>query len=191
MGDRIMPPPRGPVNPRKRNGDWNLLKSRAKNLAGRDEVGMRGITKAEVRLHNSQHDCWSIFRGKVYNLTPFLHYHPGGIPEIMKGAGKDCTALYDKYHPWVNFESLVGNLYLGPLVAEEELEAARGGGDEAKKVAAESKEGTEKADQHEAKGKAGGDENDDGGNAGGGDDGDGDIVDRTALALEHLSSTDR
>lgn len=45
--------------------DWNLLKSRAKNLAGRDEVGMRGITKAEVRLHKSQHDCWSIFRGKV------------------------------------------------------------------------------------------------------------------------------
>ncbi|CAM9342181.1 unnamed protein product, partial [Hapterophycus canaliculatus] len=89
---------------------------------------MRGITKAEVRKHNVKHDCWSIFRGKVYNLTPFLHYHPGGIPEIMKGAGRDCTALYDKYHPWVNFESLVGNLYLGPLVTEEELEAARGGG---------------------------------------------------------------
>ncbi len=26
----------------------------------------------------------------------------------MKGAGKDCTALFDKYHPWVNFDSLVG-----------------------------------------------------------------------------------
>ena len=48
------------------------------------------------------------YTNQVYNLTPFLHYHPGGIPEIMKGAGKDCTALYDKYHPWVNFESLVG-----------------------------------------------------------------------------------
>ncbi|CAM9676588.1 unnamed protein product, partial [Ectocarpus sp. 12 AP-2014] len=44
----------------------------------------------------------------VYNLTPFLHYHPGGIPEIMKGAGRDCTALFDKYHRWVNFDSLVG-----------------------------------------------------------------------------------
>lgn len=45
--------------------DWNLLKSRAKNLAGRGEAGMRGITKAEVRQHKSQHDCWTIFRGKV------------------------------------------------------------------------------------------------------------------------------
>ncbi|CAM9877751.1 unnamed protein product, partial [Laminaria digitata] len=68
-----MPPPRGPVNPRKKFAvkpgfsmlDWNLLKTRASNLAGRDEEGMRGITKAEVRKHNSQHDCWSIFRGKV------------------------------------------------------------------------------------------------------------------------------
>lgn len=46
--------------------DWNLLKTRAKNLSGRDEASMRGITKAEVRKHNSQHDCWSIFRGKVW-----------------------------------------------------------------------------------------------------------------------------
>ena len=45
---------------------------------------------------------------QVYNLTPFLHYHPGGVPEIMKGAGRDCTALFDKYHPWVNFDTLVG-----------------------------------------------------------------------------------
>lgn len=42
-----------------------MLKSKAKNLAGKDEAGGRGITKAEVRLHKSQHDCWSIFRGKV------------------------------------------------------------------------------------------------------------------------------
>ncbi|CAM9613560.1 unnamed protein product [Pylaiella littoralis] len=180
MGDRIMPPPRGPVNPRKKFADWNLLKTKAKNLAGRDEAGMRGITKAEVRQHKSQHDCWSIFRGKVYNLTPFLHYHPGGIPELMKGAGKDCTALFDKYHPWVNFDSLVGNLYLGPLVSEEELGAAVGGGGgsgsgkkgpEAKGTA-ESKEGREETK---------------GGNKEGDDDG----VDRTAVGLEQLSTTGR
>eukprot|EP00903_Cladosiphon_okamuranus_P017023 g15688.t3 len=189
MGDRIMPPPRGPVNPRKRNGDWNLLKSRAKNLAGRDEVGMRGITKAEVRLHKSQHDCWSIFRGKVYNLTPFLHYHPGGIPEIMKGAGRDCTALYDKYHPWVNFESLVGNLYLGPLVTEEELETEMGGDGEAKKVAAEGEDGPDEADKDEVNGNAGGTERVDSGSAAGGD-GERVSVDRAAMALEQLSATD-
>lgn len=45
---------------------------------------------------------------QVYNITPYLHYHPGTVAEIMKGAGKDCTSLFHKYHPWVNFDSLVG-----------------------------------------------------------------------------------
>ncbi|CAN0457521.1 unnamed protein product, partial [Laminaria digitata] len=67
-------------------------------------------------------ECDFFFRAvQVYNLTPFLHYHPGGVPEIMKGAGRDCTALFDKYHPWVNFDTLVGNLYIGPLVTEKKL----------------------------------------------------------------------
>jgi cytochrome b involved in lipid metabolism len=38
------------------------------------------------------------FSGKVYNITPYLEYHPGGIPEIMKGAGKDGTSLFDEVY---------------------------------------------------------------------------------------------
>ncbi|CAN0354138.1 unnamed protein product [Ectocarpus fasciculatus] len=142
---------------------------------------MRGITKAEVRQHNSQHDCWSIFRGKVYNLTPFLHYHPGGIPEIMKGAGRDCTALFDKYHRWVNFDSLVGNLYLGPLVTEKELEASSGdaGGKEAAEAAGEE----EAKDDATAEGKDGG--HGDVADVAGGD------VGTTAVELEQMSMTGR
>ena len=41
-----------------------------------------------------QYSC--LFPGKVYNITPYLEYHPGGIPEIMKGAGKDGTQLFDE-----------------------------------------------------------------------------------------------
>lgn len=78
------------------------------------------------------------------------------------------------------------NLYLGPLVTEEEIEAARGGGGEAKKMAAEAKDGTDIADQDQSTAKAGGGES-----AGGGDDGDGGIVDRAAEALEQLSATGR
>ncbi|CAM9868574.1 unnamed protein product [Ectocarpus sp. 6 AP-2014] len=142
---------------------------------------MRGITKAEVRQHNTQHDCWSIFRGKVYNLTPFLHYHPGGIPEIMKGAGRDCTALFDKYHRWVNFDSLVGNLYLGPLVTEKELEASSGDGGD--KPAAEATGEGKAKDEATAAGKEGGDGDVDG--VAGGD------VGKVAVALEQMSTAGR
>ena len=33
-------------------------------------------------------------------MTPYIEFHPGGIPEIMKAAGKDGTQLFDEV--WKN-----------------------------------------------------------------------------------------
>lgn len=97
-------------------------------------VGLKGgtnrrlITKAEVKQHRSEDDAWTILKGRVYNITPYLKFHPGGgsffllqvvlqhtfliaveqsglavygwflklsgLDMLMKGAGKDCTALF-------------------------------------------------------------------------------------------------
>ena len=48
------------------------------------------------------HVSISAFTGRVYNVTPFLKYHPGGKAQLMKGAGIDCTALFDKVHVYPN-----------------------------------------------------------------------------------------
>ena len=84
---------------------------------------------SEVAQHASLDDAWTVYRGRVFNITPYLDFHPGGVPIIMSGAGKDMTKLFQKYHSWVNFESMVGALYLGDLeratlaaAAEEEEE---------------------------------------------------------------------
>jgi cytochrome-b5 reductase len=37
----------------------------------------------------------------VYNITPYLDFHPGGVDEIMKGAGIDATKLFQEIHAWV------------------------------------------------------------------------------------------
>ena len=37
-----------------------------------------------------------LFAGKVYNISPYLEYHPGGEEELMKGAGIDGTRLFDE-----------------------------------------------------------------------------------------------
>lgn len=34
--------------------------------------------------------------GRVYNITPYLKFHPGSVAEIMRGAGKDCTDLFNQ-----------------------------------------------------------------------------------------------
>lgn len=38
----------------------------------------------------------------VYNVTPYMDYHPGGEEELMKAAGKDGTDLFDKV--WQSWE---------------------------------------------------------------------------------------
>lgn len=34
--------------------------------------------------------------GLVYNVTPYMEYHPGGEDELMKAAGTDGTDLFDQ-----------------------------------------------------------------------------------------------
>ena len=38
----------------------------------------------------------TLFSGMVYNVTPYMDYHPGGEEELMKAAGIDGTELFDQ-----------------------------------------------------------------------------------------------
>ncbi|XP_051880401.1 cytochrome b5 reductase 4 isoform X2 [Pristis pectinata] len=94
--------------------DWiRLLKS------GKDMTGLRGrfieITPEELAKHNTKTDCWICIRGLVYNVTPYLEYHPGGEEELMKGAGADATELFDQIHSWVNYDSMLKECLVGRM----------------------------------------------------------------------------
>jgi cytochrome-b5 reductase len=54
------------------------------------------VTPDELALHNRENDCWIAFRGFVYNVTPYLEFHPGGVDEMMRAAGADGTELFDQ-----------------------------------------------------------------------------------------------
>ena len=58
-----------------------------------DEASWRAWPRAEIRTHSTRDDFWTIIRGKVYNLTQYLPYHPGGVDILMSTAGRDGTAL--------------------------------------------------------------------------------------------------
>ena len=53
------------------------------------------------------------FMLQVYNITPYIKYHPGGVHYIMKGAGRDATALFNKYHAWVNSGYMLDTCLVG------------------------------------------------------------------------------
>lgn len=61
-----------------------------------------------VSAHTRPHVTRMRFTCQVYNLTPYLQYHPGGVDILVKTAGKDCTALFNRYHAWVNLEGIAG-----------------------------------------------------------------------------------
>jgi len=44
---------------------------------------------------------WTI-HGQSYDLTNFVKRHPGGVEAILLGQGRDCTALFESYHPFTN-----------------------------------------------------------------------------------------
>ncbi|EKX39807.1 hypothetical protein GUITHDRAFT_96532, partial [Guillardia theta CCMP2712] len=80
---------------------------------------LRRVTMSEVKKHNTREDCWSVYRGKVYDMTPFFEYHPGGPKYILMAAGKDGTKLFDKYHKWVNIDFIMEKCFVGILVNED------------------------------------------------------------------------
>ena len=38
--------------------------------------------------------------GAVYNVTDYMDYHPGGWDELLKGAGKDATNMFNEIHKY-------------------------------------------------------------------------------------------
>ena len=59
---------------------------------------LRRIPPSILKQHNKRDDAWSAINGKVYNITPYLSFHPGGEKELMRVAGRDGTKLFGKIH---------------------------------------------------------------------------------------------
>ncbi|XP_002746820.3 cytochrome b5 reductase 4 isoform X12 [Callithrix jacchus] len=103
--------------------DWIRL-----TKSGKDLTGLKGrlieVTEEELKKHNKKDDCWVCIRGFVYNVSPYMEYHPGGEDELMRAAGSDGTELFDQVHRWVNYESmlkecLVGRMAVKPTVLKD------------------------------------------------------------------------
>ncbi|KAJ7126846.1 cytochrome b5-like heme/steroid binding domain-containing protein [Mycena epipterygia] len=96
--------------------DWAALKSSGADLRGVDNL-MR-IPPSVLKQHRSKDDAWSAFNGKVYNITPYLPFHPGGEKELMRVAGRDGTELFASTHAWVNADYMLDSCLVGFLIPE-------------------------------------------------------------------------
>mmetsp|Transcript_21080 Transcript_21080/g.37332 ORF Transcript_21080/g.37332 Transcript_21080/m.37332 type:complete len:474 (-) Transcript_21080:169-1590(-) len=100
--------------------DWMQLTQRAGGAGA-----MKPMTLEEVRQHNHlEMDVYMAIKGKVYNVTKYMPYHPGGRAILAPYAGDDATVAFEEYHAWVSMgmldKYLVG--YLVPSVKPEQKE---------------------------------------------------------------------
>lgn len=96
--------------------DWLKLTRTHPDLAGlKGQSNKRLISLNEVKQHQSEGSMWTVLKGRVYNIAPYMKFHPGGVDILMKAVGKDCTSLFNKYHAWVNAEFLLEKCLVGIL----------------------------------------------------------------------------
>ncbi len=74
-------------------------------------------TLAEVSQHKTENDCWTAVNGGVYDLSPFVHSHPGGVPNITKLCGIDGTTIFTAQHSGQEApEAELASLKIGVLI---------------------------------------------------------------------------
>jgi len=78
--------------------------------------GIQKYTFDEIKKHNTTKSCWLVIKNKVYDTTEFISQHPGGNFMLL-GAGRDCTHLFQSYHP-LYVANMVEKYYIGEIERE-------------------------------------------------------------------------
>lgn len=79
---------------------WLQILDENRRLASND---IDTMAMAEIRRDKEieKRSLWTI-HGMDYDLSDFVKRHPGGKESILLGRGRDCTALFESYHPFTN-----------------------------------------------------------------------------------------
>ncbi|KAK3346187.1 hypothetical protein B0T25DRAFT_271087 [Lasiosphaeria hispida] len=139
LGAGLTPPPTHSSKPKKPSLQVALAPGHSPldwaRLSGGPGADLRGlprdapylrVTPTMLRYYTGRKgkDAWMALGGRVYNITPYIAFHPGGEPELLRGAGRDGTTLFGEVHPWVNYEGMLAACLVGIYVTEEEGAAA-------------------------------------------------------------------
>ncbi|XP_054721374.1 uncharacterized protein LOC129231148 [Uloborus diversus] len=98
-----------------------VLSTVLQRLFQRRQRSEKIYTLADVSAHCHPNDCWIVVCDYVYDVTSFLHEHPGGFDVIMEQAGRDATvAVYTAGHQAETID-LLEPLCVGTLAQHERV----------------------------------------------------------------------
>ncbi|VDM94898.1 unnamed protein product [Thelazia callipaeda] len=88
--------------------DWiRLTSSKSSKVKTEVIVDHEGLAK-----HTNINDCWILLGEKVYDVTEYLLFHPGGADELLRVAGTDGTDLFNTIHSWVNYDAMLKTCFV-------------------------------------------------------------------------------
>jgi fatty acid desaturase/predicted heme/steroid binding protein len=76
------------------------------------------FTWEDLSKLNRPHNAHVAVRGKVYDVSSFIEKHPGGVDQLLLGAGRDVTILFESYHNF-NVSKVLEKYYVGELISNE------------------------------------------------------------------------
>ncbi|KAG1676829.1 hypothetical protein FOA52_010338 [Chlamydomonas sp. UWO 241] len=80
---------------------------------------LRKVSREELRKHKAKDDAWIALKGRVYDITAYLPFHPGGARIVLSSAGRDATELFNKHHRWIDADYLLAASMVGTLEEED------------------------------------------------------------------------
>ncbi|KAJ0163654.1 putative Delta(5) fatty acid desaturase C [Colletotrichum tanaceti] len=110
---------------RKSLAIWRIgiLAAAAGSGAVADRHSVRTFTPKMLRGHEFREvGMYVAIDGRVYDITNYVDLHPGGLQVLVENAGRDVTALFDRYHR-ENRDLIVSRLqelYIGNLVEQRQ-----------------------------------------------------------------------
>ncbi|KAF6817363.1 cytochrome b5 [Colletotrichum plurivorum] len=83
------------------------------------------FTAKEVAAHREADDCWMVIHSKVYDVTKYLHDHPGGADILVEAAGADATEAFDNAGHSEDASEIMADFLVGKLKGADKRNAPK------------------------------------------------------------------
>lgn len=74
---------------------------------------------SEIAKHNKEQDLWIVLHGNVYDVTPFVDEHPGGVDTLKDVAGGDGSQAFDSVGHSESAKAMLTKYLVGRLSDED------------------------------------------------------------------------
>lgn len=85
----------------------------------KSDKDLPSYTLDEVKEHDCDEDCWIVIDNKVYDITTYLDYHPGGKVFVLQSAGQEATQKFNESEHSNTARDLLKKYLIGVLAPSE------------------------------------------------------------------------